>query len=92
MEFIHQILLIYKNIGIFFIPLIIAIAYIQENLRIYLIITGIVLFIGGYFFRFVKGIQIIIKKDVLLFYLILYLCTLEILPVVIYCKFFSSWL
>ncbi|KPK85829.1 MAG: hypothetical protein AMS27_06470 [Bacteroides sp. SM23_62_1] len=92
MEYLHQILLIYKNIGIFFIPVVLCIAYIQDNLRIYLIISGIALFLLGYLFRFVKGIQIIIKKDVLLLYLILYLCTLEILPVVIYCKFFSSWL
>jgi hypothetical protein len=91
-EYLHQILLIYKNIGIIFIPLIICIAYIHDDLRIYLIIIGIALFILAYLFRFIKGIQIIIKKDVLLFYLILYLCTLEILPVVIYCKFFSSWL
>jgi hypothetical protein len=91
-EYLHQIFLIYKNIGIYFIPLVIAIAYVHDNLRIYLIITGLVLLVMAYLFRFVRGIQIIIKKDVLIFYLILYLCTLEILPVVIYCKFFSSWL
>jgi hypothetical protein len=92
MEYLHQILLINKNIGIFFIPLVICIAYMQDSIRIYLIITGIALLLFAYLLRFVKGIQIIIKKDVLLFYLILYLCTLEILPVVIYTKFFSSWL
>ena len=91
-EYLYQILLINKNIGIYFIPLIVGIAYLQDNLRIYLIIIGLALFVLAYLFRFVKGIQIIIKKDVLIFYLILYLCTLEILPVVIYCKFFSSWL
>ena len=91
-EYLHQIFLIYKNIGIYFIPLVIAIAYVHDNIRIYLIITGLVLTAMAYLFRFIRGIQIIIKKDVLIFYLILYLCTLEILPVVIYCKFFSSWL
>jgi len=91
-EYLHQIFLIYKNIGIYFTPLVVAIAYVHDNLRIYLIIIGLVLSVMAYLFRFVRGIQIIIKKDVLIFYLILYLCTLEILPVVIYCKFFSSWL
>jgi len=91
-EYLHQILLIYKNIGIYFIPLVIVIAYVHPNSRIYLIITGLVLIVMAYLFRFIRGIQIIIKKDVLIFYLILYLCTLEILPVVIYSKFFSSWL
>jgi hypothetical protein len=89
-EYLYQILVIYKNLGIFFIPVVFCIAYIQENLRIYVIIFALVLIAMAYIFRFIKGFQIIIKKDIKIFYLILYLCTLEILPVLFYYKFFSG--
>ena len=80
----------YKNLGIYLIPIVIGIAYIHEKLKIYVVYAGIVLFVLAYFLKFYKGIQIIIKKDVLIFYLILYLCTLEILPVLIIYKFLSD--
>jgi hypothetical protein len=91
-EYLYHILIIYKNLGIFFIPIVFCIAYIQENLRIYVIICALVLIALAYLFRFIKGFQLIIKKDVLIFYLILYLCILEILPVLFYYKFFSGWI
>ncbi len=89
-EYLYHTLIIYKNLGIFFIPIVFCIAYIQENLRIYIIIFALVLIALAYIFRFFKGFQIIIKKDTLIFYLILYLCTLEILPILVYYKFFSG--
>jgi hypothetical protein len=89
-EYLYHILIIYKNLGIIFIPIVFCIAYIQENLRNYVIIFSLILITLAYIFRFIKGFQIIIKKDVLIFYLILYLCTLEILPVLFYYKFFSG--
>jgi hypothetical protein len=91
-EYLYHILIIYKNLGIFFIPIVFCIAYIQENLRIYVIICALAIIAMAYLFRFIKGFQLIIKKDVLIFYLILYLCTLEILPVLFYYKFFSGWI
>jgi len=91
-EYLYHILNIYKNLGILFIPFVFCIAYIQENLRIYFIIFALVLIALAYLYRFIKGFQLIIKKDVLIFYLILYLCTLEIIPVLFYYKFFSGWI
>jgi hypothetical protein len=46
------------------------------------------LIIISYIMRLYRGFQIIIKKDIFLFYLILYLCTLEILPVLLGYKLF----
>ncbi len=91
-EYLYHILIIYKNLGIVFIPIVFCIAYIQEDLRIYFIIFALVLIAMAYLFRFIKGFQLIIKKDALIFYLILYLCTLEILPILFYYKFFSGWI
>ena len=89
-DYLSQILIIYKIAGIVLIPIIMAVAYLPDNLRIYLIITGLVMLSAGVLFRFVKGIQLIFNKDLSIFYLILYLCTLEILPVLVIYKFFSS--
>jgi hypothetical protein len=88
-EYLHEILMIYKNLGIFLIPLIFGIAYIHEDVRIYLFYLGGLMIFVALIIRIVKGFKILINKDVLIFYLILYLCTLEILPLLIFYRFFS---
>jgi hypothetical protein len=88
-EYLHQIFLIYKSMGIYLIILVIGLAYIREELRIYFIYLGIILVFSAYFLRLFKGVRILMNKDVLIFYLILYLCTLEILPFLILYRFFS---
>ena len=88
-EYLHEILLIYKNLGVYLIPLVFIIAYIQEDYRIYLFYLGGMMLLASLILRLVKGFQLLVNKDVLIFYLILYLCTLEILPVLIIYRFFS---
>jgi len=63
-----------------------------DSLAGILLVTGLVLIGAGIIFKMIRGYQIIIRKDVLLFYLILYLCTLEILPLVLGYKVFMSLL
>jgi len=89
-EYLHEILLTYKNAGIYLIPLAIGIAYITTEIKIYLIYSGLAVLLIAYVWRFFKGFQIIINKDILIFYLILYLCTLEILPVLIEYRFVTG--
>ncbi len=88
-EYLHQIFLIYKNLGIYLIMLVIGLAYITEDLRIYFIYLGVLIVFFAYFLRLFKGLRILMNQDVLIFYLILYLCTLEILPFLILYRFFS---
>ncbi len=87
-EYIHNNYIINKNLGLFLFPLLIMQVYITEKIKIIFIITGISLIIISYVIRLYRGFQIIIKKDIFLFYLILYLCTLEILPVLLGYKLF----
>ena len=87
-EYIHNNYVINKNLGLFLFPLLIMQVYINEKIKIIFIITGILLIIISYIIRLYRGFQIIIKKDIFLFYLILYLCTLEILPVLLGYKLF----
>ena len=88
-EYLHQILLIYKNLGVYFIPLVLGISYIHEDLRVYLIYLGFILLFASVVLRLIRGLKLLMKQDVLILYLILYLCTLEILPLLIFCRFFS---
>jgi hypothetical protein len=88
-EYLHQIFLIYKSMGIYLIILVIGLAYIREEWRILFIYLGMALISVAYLLRFFKGVRILMNKDVLIFYLILYLCTLEILPFLILYRFFS---
>ncbi|MBN2348248.1 MAG: DUF4271 domain-containing protein [Bacteroidales bacterium] len=89
-EYLHTIFLLNKNIGIFLLPVIIALIYVPFSLKNYVIIIGIILIFFGIILRIFRGFQIILKKDVLIFYLILYLCTLEILPLLLGYKFLNS--
>jgi hypothetical protein len=88
-EYQHQILLIYKNLGIFLIPIVIGIAYIHEGIREYLIYLGGFMLVASLILRLIKGFKILMNRDVLIFYLILYLCILEILPILIFYRFFA---
>jgi hypothetical protein len=88
-EYLHQIFLIYKNLGIYLIILVIGLAYVREDLRIYFIYLGVILVFSAYLLRLFKGVRILMNKDVFIFYLILYLCTLEIFPFLILYRFFS---
>lgn len=90
-EYQHELLLIYKNLGIYLLAFVIGIAYIREELRIYLVILSAGLLISALLLRIIKSFKIVLNnKDILIFYLILYLCTLEILPILIFYRFFSS--
>ncbi|MFC2080646.1 DUF4271 domain-containing protein [Bacteroidota bacterium] len=89
-EYLHQLLLIYKSLGIYLLILVIGIAYIREDLRIYLVYLSALLLATAGILRIIKGVKILLNKDISLLYLILYLCTLEILPLLIFYKFFSS--
>jgi hypothetical protein len=89
-EYLHQLFLIHKSLGIFFLAMVIGIAYIREDFRIYLVYLSLIVTLLAYLMRFAKGLKLILnKKDVLIFYLILYLCTLEFLPLLIVYRFFS---
>lgn len=81
-EYIYNVYLINKNIGIYLLPIVLCILYINELIMPYFIIAGIGIIGYFYLIRIFRSIQIIFQKGVSKFYLFLYLCTLEILPVI----------
>lgn len=69
-----------KVYGIVLLPLLFFIPFVPENLTKFFFLLSLIVFISLYFARIIRGLQIGIKNKISIFYLILYLCTLEILP------------
>ncbi len=89
MEYIQTIIIFNLAIGILLLPLLLLIVYTWPQPMIF-VTAGVVLLIM--FLRFIRGIAIGLSDTKFsLFHLFLYLCTLEILPLVIAAKFFSKY-
>ena len=89
-EYLHNVYVYNKILGIFLLPLTFAAFYTPDNIAEILLVAAILFYIFSLIFKVIRGFQIIFKNDVLIFYSILYLCTLEILPVIIGIKLFKS--
>jgi hypothetical protein len=89
-NFIHHMSLFNKGLGIILFPLSIAMLFIPASLIKIILFTGITVFIIMFVLKLVRALKIIMWKDVLLFYMILYLCTLEILPLLLGYKLMKS--
>lgn len=87
-EYVHNIHLYNKNIGLFLFPIVIAYPYITNNqIKPIIINIGLAIVIGMSLLLIYRGFQIIMRSGVSIFYLILYLCAVEILPVLLLVKY-----
>ena len=87
-EYKHNISLYSKIYGIVLLPVVVGIIYMDDFILSELIYTGLILGAAIYLFQLIRGLEIIIKKGVSVFYLILYLCAFEILPILVLYKLF----
>ena len=75
---------IYRKIaGVVLFPLVIINQYIFEELTMYFVYAGILIFAFIYLIHILRGLQIFIKNKVSILYMILYLCALEFLPLLV---------
>jgi hypothetical protein len=80
----------YRFSAFFLLLLIVMMCYTSFfHARIYFI-SGIIVFGIMYIFRILRLLIIFINRNISIFYLILYLCALEILPVLITVKYFTG--
>jgi hypothetical protein len=89
-EYLHNVYVYNKILGIFLLPLSFAAFYTPNKITEILLIAAIVFYVLSLVFKIIRGFQIIINNDVFIFYSILYLCTLEILHVIIGYKIFKT--
>lgn len=84
--FLYHYFIFSKVTGMVLLPFLIAIPYTHGKIQEALIFTGISLIILIQIMRLFRVAFYVIKNVVLLYYLILYLCILEILPVLVIIK------
>jgi hypothetical protein len=77
----------HKVMGILLWPLVAFIPWLRVRNSEAFIMTGLFLIALIYLFNLFRGAKILIKKQYSIFYLFLYLCTLEILPLLLIIKF-----
>ena len=87
-EYIENVYLFNHAMGLFLFPVILSIGFIDPEIisnqtLIYIGLSVISIF---YFFRIIRGIQISIRANVSIFYMFLYFCTLELLPIILLAK------
>ncbi len=81
-EYLFNVLLFNKVLAFIFLPLSIAIAYMHPVITEALIWAGISVFGAFWFYRLIRGLITGVGARVSFLYLILYLCTFEILPLI----------
>jgi hypothetical protein len=75
-----------KVLSILLWPLVAFIAWLPFRNQYVFVATGLVLTAFFYLFYLIRGTRILIKKQYSIFYLFLYLCTLEFLPLLLFFK------
>jgi hypothetical protein len=79
----------YKVLGILLLPVIGLTAWAPVYNSTVFLITGLVMAAIIYLLNLKRGIKILLKKQYSIFYLFLYLCTLEFLPLLLFLKVVS---
>lgn len=86
-EYLYNVSLYNKFYGLLLFPIIIAFSYMLQVPREYIIYLAAVLFLLIYILQVIRIFFIILRKRLSLSYMILYLCTLEILPTLLLIKY-----
>ncbi len=83
LEYLFNITVYNRILGIFLLPLTAIIAFVPLTIAEPLLYVGLFIVIVFYLLALTRGIKIFLKKQFSISYLILYLCTLEILPLLL---------
>jgi hypothetical protein len=90
LEYMHNINIYTMSTGIYLLPIIIIIQYLSFEYLGFIVYTGIAGIVLLYLFQLLRSFQIIIRKNVSIFYMILYLCAFEFAPFLIVYKLLLS--
>lgn len=90
-EYLHSVFLFNKNLGLFLFPVIVGVPFIVPYAVPLLLKGGVALAGCLYLLRLLRGLKILFRKHVSIFYMILYLCALEILPLMMIFKLIQKF-
>ncbi len=85
-EYLFTTFLYNKNLGLFLFPVIIGLPFVQPYVAKSLINIGLLMVFFFFILRIARGLKILFRKHVSIFYMILYLCALEIFPLLMIYK------
>lgn len=85
-EYVFTTFLYNKNLGLFLFPVIIALPFVQAHAVRWLMYIGVFMIFFFFVLRIARGLKILFRKHVSIFYMILYLCALEIFPLLMIYK------
>jgi len=90
-EYLYNVFLFNKSMALVLFPFLLTIPYVNPSIGNILIYISI--FVVGflYILRTFRGIRIMFEKHYPFFYLILYLCSLEILPILILWRYLQTF-
>ncbi|MGC8803673.1 MAG: DUF4271 domain-containing protein [Bacteroidales bacterium] len=88
-EYLFHNLLYYKVVALFMLPILILAAFSDVESTSYALVAAAVLFVIAHVFIYSRGVKIILKKGIFIFYWILYLCTAEFVPFLLLYKYIS---
>ncbi len=86
LEFLYNMDIYNRILGLFLLPVTLIVAFTPLAEPGWVILAGAFFVIFFYILLILRGIKILMRKQFSIFYLILYLCTLEILPLLFICK------
>jgi hypothetical protein len=76
----------------FLLPVVAIIPFVEGNARVFLIYIGLAIAMFFYIIRYYRAVKTIASRDVFIFYVFLYFCTFEILPVLLFYKTVKSYI
>ncbi|MCK5820807.1 MAG: DUF4271 domain-containing protein [Bacteroidales bacterium] len=79
----HSWLIFHKNFGFFLLFFALLVIYVPAQLTIYVMISGFLSLLIMQIMNYLRWFQILIQERISIFYGILYLCTLEIAPILV---------
>ncbi|MDF1575482.1 MAG: DUF4271 domain-containing protein [Bacteroidales bacterium] len=82
-EYLYNIFIFNKLLGIVILPLMFLLVYTQGAVKEVFFWSSILVLSGVVVMRIIRGIVFSYRKEVLVFYMFLYLCALEIVPLVL---------
>ena len=89
-DYLNNIYILYRVLGAALLPLVVAMSFLRNAPVDFLLKAGIVVIIIVFIVRILRLLNIFIENHVSIFYFILYLCALEILPGAILFKIVAS--
>lgn len=89
-EYLHNVNIYTKVTGLFLLPVVIALQYLAIEYLIVFIWIGLIIIGILYFLQTLRAFQILIRNNVSIFYMILYLCAFEITPFLMIYKLLLS--